>query len=346
MPTVTCPICRDTLKKGSWEIFTHCPSCGAEWPVDPDEPRRIKQKIITLAWTYAVLAFVPALGVIFGAMAVFWGYMAAKTRRALAGTVVMIIGMVVGIAGQPVLTYWGVGYLQDRACMADLQTLANSIYAYGQLTGQYPADLKTLENLRLPVPSRCAWGSGGPYYYRSPSASTQPTTCSRPATAASGSGGTLMAETAPVTPTPAPRPRTTELVGPRPATRQATQPTTAPAPDVFQKFGNDRTLMVAEVARGHRYLRMCITTDDVVRSMPHKEFDKLLEEPQNRAFAIGLGDAWRASTQPAAKQTSAPASSPATSQAATSQSASSRSSGPETSSRPATSAAATKPDSG
>ena len=144
-----------------------------------------------------------------------------------------------------------------------------------------------------------------------------------------------------VTPTPSPRSRTTELAGPRPTTGQATQPSTCPAPNVFHRYGDDKTLLVAEVERGHRYTRMCITTDDEVRAVPHKEFDELLKQPQNKAFASGLYEAWKASTQPAKKPTS-PASSPATSQAATSQAAS----GPAISGRPATATGGTKPNSG
>lgn len=311
MASTTCPKCKISVRRGSWEYFTHCPECGVEWVVDPDLPARVQKKIMTSAVVYAALSVVPALGVLFGLAGAFWGYLAVKRDRVILGVSAMSFAILVGVVAQPVLIWWGIGFFSDAACKTRLTTLRDSIYAYHTLTGKYPPTLKAMADARLRAPTVCPSG-GGEYYYLCPGTRAP---ASMPATAASQ---------------PSSAPTTVASWGPEatslPATAtSSTGPTTLPdsIPDIS---GDPRGLMVAEVLSAHRKVHMCIMGDLTVQALAHKEFEKLRAEPQNREFAKGFNKVWTAATQPAPKKPPASQSATAASQSATT------SSGPSTAS--------------
>jgi hypothetical protein len=160
-------MCGDTLRKGSWEIFTHCPSCGQEWPVDPDEPQRVKRRIVRNAALWTLVSLVPGLGIVGGMVGAFWGYLAVKIKHPVLGTTAMIIGIVVGAMGQSLVAWWAVGERDQGRCQKELTTLAGSIRAYAQQTRHYPPSLADLKRLDLPAPTECP-GGGGAYFYLAP----------------------------------------------------------------------------------------------------------------------------------------------------------------------------------
>jgi hypothetical protein len=303
MAMITCPQCRYSFRKGSWEVFTHCPECNAPWAVDPDEPARVVDRVSTRACVYAGLSFVPVLGLVFAVLGAFWGYLAVKFNRVVLGTTTMLLSVTVGFACQTVLIYWGIGQYKDYACQRDLTTLSNSVYAYRTLTHSYPPDLAHLANLRLPAPTTCPF-SGGPYLYWNPSmkfvtreAATQATQAASQAATAPESPTTRGATTLPV------------IVWLTAATQGAYEPiesASRPAGDEW------KTLMVAEVLPAHRTAHMCVTADCQVRAIPHRQFQQMLVQPENLQFARAFDKAWKAATQPAKKEEAKPASQPTT----------------------------------
>lgn len=366
MALVTCPKCKHTLRKGSWEVFTHCPECNAEWSVDPDEPRRVRFRIMIQAIACAVLSFVPIVGIAAGLVGSFWGVLVARKWNVLLGTIVLLVSMVVGVFGQSAFAWWGWGEYVDHACQTKLQVLADSIYAYRSFTGKYPPSLEAMRQHRLQLPDECL--VGGPYFYMPPqetaAVTTQPLAASRTATGPSSTtsataGGFIIISTQATTKAYEST-NWQDVYRASTASSPSTSPTTAkgiptnqPASTVSvpsqESFGDSKTLIAAEVFASHRWHRMCITSDLVVRAIQHAQFDAMLKEPQNAAFAAGLTKFWAATTQPgkkeetpasgaASKPASKPATGPATSQSATSQTATKSASAPT--SRPSTNQAA------
>jgi hypothetical protein len=252
---------------------------------------------------------------------------------------------------QPLLTWWGIGYFGDQACMAKLATLSDSIYTYKYLTGKYPPNLKTLAQARLQVPTTCPVG-GGDYYYLAPGtraeikkAATSSAPASSPTTTQAASALASAPALAAAEPMMATATATASTWGP---TTKAATSSSAPATKPVDISGNPRGLMVAEVLDDHRGMHMCIMGDLSVKAFPQDEFMKLKEEPQNAEFAKGFHQVWTVATQPAPKEKKA-ASQPATaSQSATSSSApataasqSATASRPATASQAATAAATT-----
>jgi hypothetical protein len=254
---ITCPKCGDTLRKGSWEIFTHCPSCSTEWPVDPDEPQRVKRRIVRNAALWTLVSLVPIVGIVGGMVGAFWGYLAVKVKWAVLGTTAMIIGIVVGAMGQSLVAWWAFGEWDQSRCQNALATLAASLRSFRMDTGFLPQKLADLSRMGLPAPTECP-GQGGAYFYLRPSADSPPL-----------------------------------------------------------PHGGDSTLVVAEINQGHRRVHMCITVDLVVRALGQNQFDKLMAEPQNAAFAKAFWPAWAAATQPDKKPAPAKAPSPAATRAST-----------------------------
>jgi len=348
MASTLCPQCKTLVRHGFWEIFDACPGCGAPWPVDPEARPQALSKLALVALAFALGAFIPVVGFLLGIAAVAMGYIASQLGRRVAGIAAIVLGVTVGIIGQPLLTYWGIGHYRDRACISDLTTLSDSIYAYRALTHRYPPNLEAMSAVRLPTPTECPVG-GKTYFYMSPAESQAP--ASAPASAPcqpATQPAAAQAESAPACPgcamhrMPSERPYgasrpaghgTPTIMPSMPATcacRCASQPA--------EEAGDAHTLLVAEALPDeHRGGRNCITTDLVVRTVPEEAFAGMLKAPRNRRFAAGLDKAYRAATQPATQPASQPASKPAsqpTSRSA-SQAASRSSSGPA--SRPATS---------
>src|SRR4051812_2615071 len=98
MASTTCPKCRITLSKGSWELYTHCPSCGEQWNVDSAAPARNLKRVKRLAVFFTLLTVIPYAGVVFGILGIWWGFLAVKFRYVVLGTTLMVISGVIGLA--------------------------------------------------------------------------------------------------------------------------------------------------------------------------------------------------------------------------------------------------------
>ena len=149
MASYTCPQCGNTLKRGSWELLTHCPDCNAEWSVDPTAPARNLRKIRVFASVYTVLCLlpfaamylptpdgstlsvllclIPLVGAVAGILGMFWGYLAIKFRQSALGMVAMLVSATAGMVGQGAYTWWMFGQWDDHRCLTNLTTLSASI---------------------------------------------------------------------------------------------------------------------------------------------------------------------------------------------------------------------------
>src|SRR6476620_4334019 len=103
MASYTCPKCEATLKKGSWELYTHCPECGEAWTVDPNASGRNLRRSKTLAVLFSVFSLIPYLGIVFGFRGVFWGMLAVRFRYVALGTTAALVSGIIGIGCQPAL---------------------------------------------------------------------------------------------------------------------------------------------------------------------------------------------------------------------------------------------------
>jgi hypothetical protein len=284
----TCPQCQTTVVTGFWEVFDNCPNCGMVWSTDPELKAQMIGKLALVSIACGVLSTVPVAGFFFGMAAVALGAVTLTKGRKTAGLTAIIMGAVLGLIGQPLLTYWGLGRLPEKSCESAMNTLAGSMYAYRGITHQYPTKLSNLSDVRLPAPEACPGGDGGKFFYISPDdlaaaaaaptsgPTTQDTQASQPTT------GAAKAEVIQATSTTAP------------ATTKATYVTSRP-----RDKGNSRTLIAAEVYAGHRNRRTCMTSDLKALSIPFAQFDEMITRPENRVFAVKLDEAYRAATQPA-----------------------------------------------
>ena len=280
MATISCPKCHATLRRGSWEIFTNCPSCEAEWTVDPKETDKIRQRIVASAALYSVLSFVPVLGLFFGMVGTFWGFMAVRINRVVLGIGAVVVSTLVGIVCQPALTWWGIGHVADTRCRHSLTALSNSIYAYRTMTHQYPT-LRTLIDMRFPVPTNCPSG-GGQYFYFYPNQPDEPST--NGVASSSDTSNTAAVLEAASSAAAVPPPVVPAVEGPPPPLE-----------------GDADTLLVAELLPAHRTLHMFMTTDLTVHGLPHKEFQSLLKQPRNARFAAAFDKAYNIATAPKPK---------------------------------------------
>jgi hypothetical protein len=305
MASYTCPTCDITLKKGSWELFTHCPECQTPWIVDPRAPARNLRKVKTHAILYFVLSFVPIAGVVFGILGVFWGYLAIKFRYTVLGVTFMLLSAIVGLVFQSAFAWWGIGQLTDRQCLDQLQTLSASIRTYNDRHHRYPQSLPALTDEKLPAPTSCIFG--GVYFYLPPShwkimkiwrwkITTISANSPAPAPAeapASAPAATRSADGA------LPLPGVCMTLLP-PVYYKSFKAASMPAlvleiPSAADKPSDlANSLMVTEIENKHRYTRNCLMADFSVREMPDAEFQRLLKLPQNRFFARTLEGAAKA----------------------------------------------------
>lgn len=172
MSLSVCPKCKGTVQHGLWEVVSQCPNCGEQWPVEPNAPEKMTRKIVSRAWMYGFLSFVPVAGIVCGFLGLLWGFLAASRQKLVTATAALLLSSIVGLVGQPFLAYWAYGYAMDRTCESDLAALTRDIAAYRDANHALPKDLETLAKTDPSVPRRCRAG-GGAYLYLPP-LSTQP----------------------------------------------------------------------------------------------------------------------------------------------------------------------------
>jgi hypothetical protein len=306
MPIVVCPKCQVSLQKGGWEVMSHCPVCNAQWSDETNVDQRRTEKVCARACLYTVLAFIPFLGLFFGVLGAFYGYLAVRMQRFVLGSVAMILGMIVGFVVQPLALYWGYGLYSDHGCVQSLKQVSAAIATYRQDYQAYPANLAELAERVKGMPVNCP-GSGGAYFYFRP-----------------GTAVKVMKKRAVVAQTSAPSSTSVPASGP------ASMPATAAAPEfdeiILQPLpratlaGDSQTLMITEVASSHRHVRLCIMSDLSVQTLSHEQFYELLQQPQNihfakaydRAVKVAAGQIKKPEKKPALQATSAtsPASGP------------------------------------
>jgi hypothetical protein len=306
MASFTCPKCNITLKKGSWELVEQCPDCATPWVSDEGVPKRSLRRVQVMAGIFAVLSFVPYLGLVFGILGVFWSYLAVKVRHVALGIVLMIVSTLVGLVGQGALVYHEVGVFEDHNCQQRLGWLGESIQEYRAKNGHYPESLDVLEKGKFRTPKQCF--AGGKYFYLPPwgwkVAGPGPT-----ATAPSVLGVdvlqamTQQASSAPAMKAPMPSEPTVPeawaegipkeyqaaLYG---ATLDVVQ--LPPVKAITEPTNPSRVVMAAEVFPSHRYVRICLMADSTVRTMSAEDYEKLLSRPENAVFARVLEGARKA----------------------------------------------------
>jgi hypothetical protein len=293
------------MKKGSWEVITACPNCQTPWPADANAPARNIRRIQARCAIFTFLSFVPFLGIVFGVLAVFWGYLAIKFRHVMLGITVMLVAAVVGLICQPALIWWQIGQLFDKQCIGELTTLSNSFRTYKERHHYYPESLEALRDKKekLQVPKRCF--SGGTYLYMPPwnwqitKPGSDPNEPSK-----------VRLEVVPLQPInrePAPSEPTIPQAWASgvpmeyaPALHAASvEVTELPVPTAIAEAQNLSTLlMVVEIQPAHRYERHCIMADLSVRAMSVEEYDRLLLQPQNAVLARVLEGVRKAEADP------------------------------------------------
>jgi hypothetical protein len=308
MASYTCPKCNIILKKGSWELVTECPDCKTPWVNDPQESMRKLRRVHILATVFAVLSFVPFLGLVFGALGVFWGYLAIKFRHVALGLVMMVVSTVVGLVGNTALLWYQLGQFGDHHCEMQLATLGSSIKAYREKSGHFPESMDALKKAKLETPKRCF--AGGTYVYLPPwnwKVGSGATTTAPATIEVEVLGAMTQPATAPAVHAPAPSEPTVPLAWASgvPTEYQAAfhaakyEVATLPMPKAIAEASNPSTLvMVTELNPAHRYEVYCMMADFSVRSMTPEAYEKLMQQPQNRVFAQVLLGARMASNDP------------------------------------------------
>lgn len=166
MASYTCPKCNIVLKKGSWELVTECPDCKTPWVLDATAAMGSLRRVQVLSTVFTLLSFIPFVGMVFGVLGVFWGYLAVKFRHVALGLMMMIVSTLVGLLGQSALIWYEVGQLEDYHCQSQLTTLAASIREFRQKNGYFPESMEALEKAKFAAPKRCF--GGGEYVYLPP----------------------------------------------------------------------------------------------------------------------------------------------------------------------------------
>jgi hypothetical protein len=255
------------------------------------------RRVLVMAGVFAVLSFVPYLGVVFGILGVFWSYLAIKFRHVALGLVLMVVSVLVGLVGQGALVNYEIGRFEDHNCQQRMGVLGASIREYREKNGHFPESMDVLVKAKFKAPKQCF--AGGKYFYLPPwswrVAGREPT-----ATGPSVLGVdvlramTQQASSAPAMKAPMPSERTVpeawaegipkEYLGPL---YGATLDVVGlpPVGEIVEAKNPSSVVMAAEIFPSHRYVRICLMADYTVRTLSPEDYEKLMARPQNEVFA-------------------------------------------------------------